>query len=138
MARQRQSRDGPPAPPKSRTVSGFRDAYKKAVTELLILRLLRDHDMYAYEMQREMELRSAGALTFNTLYLAIYRLKDLIEKSFGNLKCFCLFIPMECCSRPWTLRRKSLASGRCSVSAGVNWPRKASGMSRSMSIPWIK
>ena len=66
-----------PAPPKSGTVSGFRDAYKKAVTELLILRLLRDRDMYAYEMQREMELRSAGALTFNTLYLAIYRLKDL-------------------------------------------------------------
>ena len=47
------------------------------MTELLILRLLRDRDMYAYEMQREMERRSGGALSFNTLYLAIYRLKDL-------------------------------------------------------------
>lgn len=65
-----------PAPPKSGTVSGFRDAFKKAITEMLILRLLRDSDMYAYEMQREMERRSAGNLTFHTLYLAIYRLKD--------------------------------------------------------------
>ena len=67
----------PSVPVRSGTVSGFRDAYKKAVTELLILRLLRDREMYAYEMQREMELRSGGALSFNTLYLAIYRLKDL-------------------------------------------------------------
>ena len=64
-------------PVRSGTVSGFRDAYKKAVTELLILRLLRDRDMYAYEMQQEMARRSGGALSFNTLYLAIYRLKDL-------------------------------------------------------------
>ena len=75
MARHENER--PAAPPKSGTVSGFRDAFKKAVTELLILRLLRDADMYAYEMQREMERRSAGRLSFNTLYLAIYRLKDL-------------------------------------------------------------
>lgn len=61
---------------KSGTVNGFRDAYKKAVTELLILRLLRDRDMYAYEMQREIQRQSGGVLTFNTLYLAIYRLKD--------------------------------------------------------------
>ena len=61
---------------KSGTVPGFRDAFKKAVTEMLILRLLRCSDMYAYEMQREMERRSCGVLTFNTLYLAIYRLKD--------------------------------------------------------------
>ena len=50
----------PSVPARSGTVSGFRDAYKKAVTELLILRLLRDRDMYAYEMQREMEWRSGG------------------------------------------------------------------------------
>lgn len=75
MARNGKERSA--SPPKSGTVSGFRDAFKKAVTEMLILRLLRDSDMYAYEMQREMDQRSAGALTFNTLYLAIYRLKDL-------------------------------------------------------------
>ena len=75
MARDKKAQ--PAVPVRSGTVSGFRDAYKKAVTELLILRLLRDRDMYAYEMQREMERRSGGALSFNTLYLAIYRLKDL-------------------------------------------------------------
>ena len=32
--------------------------------------------MYAYEMQREIERKSTGVLSFNTLYLAIYRLKD--------------------------------------------------------------
>ena len=66
----------PSMPPKSGTVPGLRDAFKKAVTELLVLRLLRDREMYAYEMQREMERRSGGVLTFHTLYLAIYRLKD--------------------------------------------------------------
>lgn len=64
------------SPSKSGTISGFRDAFKKAVTELLILRLLQDADMYAYEMQREIERKSTGVLSFNTLYLAIYRLKD--------------------------------------------------------------
>lgn len=64
------------SPLKSGTISGFRDAFKKAVTELLILRLLQDSDMYAYEMQREIERKSTGVLSFNTLYLAIYRLKD--------------------------------------------------------------
>lgn len=64
------------SPSKSGTISGFRDAFKKAVTELLILRLLQDSDMYAYEMQREIERKSTGVLSFNTLYLAIYRLKD--------------------------------------------------------------
>ena len=57
------------SPSKSGTISGFRDAFKKAVTELLILRLLQDADMYAYEMQREIERKSTGVLSFNTLYL---------------------------------------------------------------------
>ena len=73
----RDKKTQPASPVRSGTVSGFRDAYKKAVTELLILRLLRDRDMYASEMQQEMARRSGGALSFNTLYLAIYRLKDL-------------------------------------------------------------
>lgn len=66
-----------PAPQKSGTKEGFRDAFKKAVTEMLVLQLLKEKDMYAYEMIREIGNRTAGVLSFNTLYLAIYRLKDL-------------------------------------------------------------
>ena len=62
---------------KSGTKEGFRDAFKKAVTEMLVLRMLDEREMYAYEMIREIGSRTEGALSFNTLYLAIYRLKDL-------------------------------------------------------------
>ena len=79
MARNTEERSG--TPPKSGTVSGFRDSFKKAVTELLILQLLGRSNMYAYEMQREIERQSGGVLAFNTLYLAIYRLQ-----SFGFIE----------------------------------------------------
>lgn len=61
---------------KSGTLAGMRDAMKKATTEMLILFLLRQKEMYVYEMIQEMARLTGGVLTFNTLYLAIYRLQE--------------------------------------------------------------
>lgn len=61
---------------KSGTLAGMRDAMKKATTEMLILFLLRQKEMYVYEMIQEMARLTDGVLTFNTLYLAIYRLQE--------------------------------------------------------------
>lgn len=61
---------------RSGTPAGMRDALKKATTEMLVLFLLRQKPMYVYEMQQEIERITGGALTFNTLYLAIYRLQE--------------------------------------------------------------
>lgn len=65
----------------SGTPAGIKESLKKATTEMLVLFLLRQKPMYTYEMMREMEKLSDGVLTFNTLYIAIYRLKK-----FGYLK----------------------------------------------------
>ena len=61
---------------KSGTPAGLKDAMKKATTEMLVLFLLRQKNMYAYEMIQEMARITGGVLTFNTLYLAIYRLQE--------------------------------------------------------------
>lgn len=61
---------------KSGTLAGMRDAMKKATTEMLILFLLRQKEMYVYETIQEMARLTDGVLTFNTLYLAIYRLQE--------------------------------------------------------------
>ncbi|MDD4850013.1 MAG: PadR family transcriptional regulator [Gemmiger sp.] len=61
---------------KSGTAAGMKDAMKKATTEMLVLFLLRQKSMYVYEMIQEMARISGGVLTFNTLYLAIYRLQE--------------------------------------------------------------
>lgn len=59
----------------SGTPAGMREMMKKATTEMLILFLLRHKEMYTYEMMSTIERISDGRLTFNTLYLAIYRLQ---------------------------------------------------------------
>ncbi|MVB12678.1 Transcriptional regulator PadR-like family protein [Caprobacter fermentans] len=59
----------------SGTPAGIKESLKKATTEMLVLFLLRQKPMYTYEMMREMERFSEGVLTFNTLYIAIYRLE---------------------------------------------------------------
>lgn len=64
----------------SGTPEGVREGMKKAVTEMLVLFLLRQKSMYTYEMMADIEELSDGALQFNTLYQAIYRLK-----SFGYI-----------------------------------------------------
>ena len=63
------------SPLRSGTPAGIKESLKKAVTEMLVLFLLRQKPMYTYEMMREMERLSNGVLSFNTLYIAIYRLE---------------------------------------------------------------
>lgn len=63
------------APQKSGTPAGIKESLKKATTEMMVLFFLRQKPMYTYEMMREMQKLSDGVLTFNTLYIAIYRLE---------------------------------------------------------------
>ena len=51
-------------------------ALKKATTEMMVLHLLRQKPMYTYEMMNAITERSGGDITFNTLYLSIYRLEE--------------------------------------------------------------
>lgn len=61
---------------KSGTTASMNDLLKKATTEMLVLFVLRQKPMYTYEMMSTIERLSEGKLTFNTLYQAIYRLRD--------------------------------------------------------------
>lgn len=54
----------------------MRESLKKAVTEMMVLFLLRQRPMYVYEMSQELARLTGGVYTFNTLYLAIYRLQE--------------------------------------------------------------
>lgn len=60
----------------SGTPASIREALKKATTEMLVLFVLHQKPMYTYEMMQAIEDMSGGKITFNTLYQAIYRLKD--------------------------------------------------------------
>jgi len=65
-------------PADSSDTSGFKNLMKRATTEMLVLFVLRKRPMYTYEMMNVLERKSDGYLSFNTLYLAIYRLKELL------------------------------------------------------------
>lgn len=43
---------------------------------MLVLSFLKQRPMYTYEMMQEIEIKSNGVLTFNTMYQAFYRLKE--------------------------------------------------------------
>ena len=58
------------------TAKGMRDALKKATTEMLVLFMLRQKRMYTYQMAQEVDRLTQGVLTFNTMYLAVYRLQE--------------------------------------------------------------
>ena len=51
---------------------------KKAVIELLILKLLSEHDMYGYQITQELKKRSNGQFTLleGSMYPILYRLSD--------------------------------------------------------------
>lgn len=61
---------------RSGTPASMKESLKKATTEMLVLFMLRQRPMYTYEMMQAIEKSSKGVLTFNTLYLAIYRLQN--------------------------------------------------------------
>lgn len=61
---------------KNDPAQGMRDAMKKATTEMLVLFMLRQKPMYTYQMAQEVDRLTQGVLTFNTMYLAVYRLQE--------------------------------------------------------------
>lgn len=64
------------SPIKSGAPQGMEDNLKKAVTELVMLSLLKQEDMYAGQILCTLEERSAGALSIVFPYAALYRLID--------------------------------------------------------------
>ena len=65
-------------PANSEDTSMFKGLLKRATTEMLILLVLRHKPMYTYDIMNTLERMSGGYLSFNTLYIAIYRLKELL------------------------------------------------------------
>ena len=65
-------------PANSTDTSMFKGLLKRATTEMLILLVLRHKPMYTYGIMNTLERMSGGYLSFNTLYIAIYRLKELL------------------------------------------------------------
>lgn len=61
---------------KTDPAQGMRDAMKKATTEMLVLFMLRQKPMYTYQMAQEVDRLTQGVLTYNTMYLAVYRLQE--------------------------------------------------------------
>lgn len=62
--------------PKSGSSQGMEENLKKAVTEMLVLALLREEDMYAAQITQALEDRSGGVLTIVFPYAVLYRLID--------------------------------------------------------------
>src|SRR3982750_2915429 len=64
------------------------DAAKKGSADLFILALVDEADHHGYEIGRQIELRSGGAVTFTmaSLYATLYRLEDksLIRGRWGE------------------------------------------------------
>ena len=61
---------------KATPAQSMRDAMKKATTEMLVLFMLRQKPMYTYQMAQEVSRLTQGILTYNTMYLAVYRLQE--------------------------------------------------------------
>lgn len=55
-----------------------REHFKRGVSEIAILQLLSERDMYGYELLRELEKRSQNkfVLKYSSLYPVLYRLID--------------------------------------------------------------
>lgn len=57
---------------------GVSENLKRGVTELVLLSLLAQRDMYGYEMSQELQTRSGGKfiLQESSMYPTLYRLED--------------------------------------------------------------
>ena len=57
-------------------INDIREKYKRAVLEMLILRLLTEEDKYGYQLKTEINKRSEGfiTLTEGVLYPPLYRM----------------------------------------------------------------
>lgn len=63
-------------PKVSGSPEGIQITLKKATSEMMVLFMLRKRPMYTYELMNEINHRSEGEITFNTMYLTIYRLQE--------------------------------------------------------------
>ena len=63
---------------KSGTAAGLEENFKKAVSEMLLLSLLSEKEMYVGEITEAMEQRSEGAYTISYPYAIIYRMSRLM------------------------------------------------------------
>lgn len=63
---------------KSGTAAGLEENFKKAVSEMLLLSLLSEREMYVGEITEAMEERSKGAYTISYPYAIIYRMSRLL------------------------------------------------------------
>lgn len=57
------------------TGHSFTAYFKRATAPLVVLALLRNRDMYGYEVAAEMKARSHGKYTISVLYPVLYRLE---------------------------------------------------------------
>lgn len=62
---------------KSGTAAGLEENFKKAVSEMLLLSLLSEKEMFVGEITKAMEQRSNGAYTISYPYAIIYRMSKL-------------------------------------------------------------
>lgn len=58
------------------TAHAFSAYFKRATSPLVVLVLLRERDMYGYELSTEMGRRSGGRFTISVLYSVLYRLQE--------------------------------------------------------------
>ena len=62
---------------KSGTAAGLEENFKKTVSEMLLLSLLNEKEMYVGEITKAMEQRSGGTYTISYPYAIIYRMSKL-------------------------------------------------------------
>lgn len=58
------------------TGHSFSAYFKRAVSPLIVLALLRDRKMYGYEISQEINLRTHKKLSIAVLYPVLYRLEE--------------------------------------------------------------
>lgn len=54
----------------------FAAYFKRAVSPLMVLALLKDKPMYGYELNSEISRRSSGKLKISVLYPVLYKLEE--------------------------------------------------------------
>ena len=58
------------------TGHSFEAYFKRALSPIVVLELVRDTPKYDYEISSEMKRRSAGRFTISVLYPVLYRLEE--------------------------------------------------------------
>lgn len=54
----------------------FESYYKRATSPLIVLKLLKNHVMYGYQISQAMQKKSNGRYTIAVLYPILYRLEE--------------------------------------------------------------